>query len=113
MTSKSSHSFLPGEKIFNLYKGAGIKLLDSIGKDFIPLRYRAVLLAPSPKKIITSLGDAGVKAIVPVEDWELLGGLGKYPVALNLIRDTLSSIPVYPSLEDGDVKRIITAVKGY
>lgn len=98
------------EEIFGMYKRAGLKLLDSIGKDFIPVRYRAALLTPSPRKIIDSLSKAGVKAIVPVEDWELLGVPEKFPSALQLTKETVS-LPVYPSLDNDDVKKIISVVK--
>lgn len=98
------------EEIFSIYKDAGLKLLDSLDTNFIPVRYRAVLLTPLPRKIIDSLSKVGVKAIVPVEDWELLGETEKYPSALRLTKETVS-LPLYPSLDNVDIKKIIAAVK--
>lgn len=98
------------EDIFSIYKDAGLKLLDSLDTNFIPVRYRAILLTPSPRKIIDSLSKAGVKAIVPVEDWELLGEPERFPAALRLTKETVS-LPVYPSLDTSDVKKIISVVK--
>lgn len=97
------------EEIFRMYKEAGLKLLDSSDKDIVPVRYRAVALTPSPKKMIDALNDAGVSAIVPVEDWELLGEPAEFPSALKLTRETIS-LPLYPSLTDGDVNKIISVV---
>lgn len=98
------------EEIFGMYKDAGLKLLDSTNKNFIPVRYRAVLLTPSPRKIIDSLSKVGVKAIVPVEDWELLGEPEKFPSALRLTKETVS-LPVYPLLDNVDVQKIISVVE--
>lgn len=98
------------EEIFSIYKDAGLKLLDSLDTNFIPVRYRAVLLTPSPRKNIDSLNNAGVKAIVPVEDWELLREPEKFPSAHRLTKETVS-LPLYPSLDNVDVKKIISAVR--
>lgn len=98
------------EEIFSIYKDAGLKLLDSLNTNFIPVRYRAVLLTPSPRKIIDCLRQAGIKVIVPVEDWELLGEPEKFPSALRLTKETVS-LPVYPSLDNVDIKKIISVIE--
>lgn len=107
---------LPGflsrrEEIFKKYKKSGLELLD-IMKDqthLLPVRYRSVLLTENPKKIIKSLESVGVKAIVPTEDWELLGDKNTLPNSLRLSRKTVS-LPIYPSLTNDDVDVIISGV---
>ncbi|RZD43826.1 MAG: hypothetical protein CXT78_07470, partial [Thaumarchaeota archaeon] len=63
------------EEIFQKYKKNGLELLDvERNQNHIsPVRYRAVIKTEEPNKIIKSLESVGVKAIVPTEDWELLG----------------------------------------
>ncbi len=93
------------ETIFQRYKQAGIELIDSC--EFEPVRYRAVMRTKNPTDIIKSLNRAGITAIIPIEDWELLGQL---PIALNLSRSTVS-LPIYPSLANDDLEKIINIVR--
>jgi len=108
---------LPGflsrrEEIFQMYREAG---LDLLGADIDPaaglepVRYRAVRLTPEPAGVIESLADQGVKAIIPVEDWELLGPGESYPNALKLTKTTVS-LPSYPSLTEGEARAVIEAL---
>ena len=97
------------QEIFQRYRQAGIPLLGSaLGGDLAEVRYRAVVLASSPERLIASLADAGIKAIVPVETWELQDEPAHYPNALALTRQTVS-IPLFPSLTDGEVEQVIAA----
>ena len=90
------------ESIFQSYAGLG---LDLMGVDFAEgtiARYRAVIECDHQRAMIESLCRAGISAIVPVERHELLGGVVGYPNALRLA-DRAVSLPLYPSLSDGDV----------
>lgn len=103
---------LPGflsrrSELFEIYRSAGFKLLDvpCAGANLKPVRFRAVLRTSSPNLLIEALDKRGVKAIVPTEFWELLGEGYSYPNALDLCRTTVS-LPLYPSLSKGTVKKI-------
>ena len=62
-----------------------------------------------PNKIIKSLESVGVKAIVPTEDWELLGKKELLPNSLALSRKTVS-LPIYPTLTDQDIDIILSSI---
>lgn len=51
-----------------------------------------------------------VKAIVPTEDRELLGDAQLCPVAYRWTQETVS-IPIYPTLQDEKIERILLEVK--
>lgn len=97
-------------EIFRSYQEARLKLLDVSSDNLAPVHYRAVLLAEQPQNIIKSLLDAGIKSIVPVEDWELLGEHALFPNAFKLTKQTVS-LPIYPSLSNDAVNKIIAVVK--
>jgi len=100
------------EEIYNRYKNTGLTLLDINEKNdkrIMPVRYRAVLKTQYPEKIINSLDHFGVKAIVPIEDWELLGKPYLFPFALKLAKETVS-LPVYPSLTNSEIDIILEGV---
>lgn len=94
------------EEIFQRYKKAGLDLLDAE----CAVRYRAVLKTDKPAKVIEALAAASIKAIVPIEDWELLGEPKSFPNAAALSRSTVS-LPCYPSLTNEDADAVIAAVK--
>jgi perosamine synthetase len=99
------------EKIFQKYKKAGLELLD-IGTNqnhLSPVRYRAVMKTSEPNKIIKSLESVDVKAIVPTEDWELLGKHELLPNSVELSRKTVS-LPIYPTLTDKEIDIILSAI---
>ena len=99
------------EEIFQKYKKAGLELLD-IGENqnhLSPVRYRAVIKTEEPNKIIKSLESVGVKAIVPTEDWELLGKHELLPNAVELSRKTVS-LPIYPTLTDQEIDIILSSI---
>lgn len=97
-------------EIFERYKRAGFDLLEAPG-DAEPVRYRTVLRTSDPRSVIDSLARKGIKAIVPVEEWELLADPKAFPNAKRLSQSTVS-LPTYPLLSDDDVSRIIDAVGG-
>jgi perosamine synthetase len=99
------------EEIFQKYKKNGLELLDvERNQNHIsPVRYRAVIKTGEPNKIIKSLESVGVKAIVPTEDWELLGKHELLPNAVELSRKTVS-LPIYPTLTDEEIDIILSAI---
>ena len=99
------------EEIFQKYKKAGLELLDVERNQnhLSPVRYRAVIKTEEPNKIIKSLESVGVKAIVPTEDWELLGKHELLPNAVELSRKTVS-LPIYPTLTDQGIDIILSAI---
>ena len=97
------------EEIFNIYKNSGLDLLDSNDKSLQPVRYRAIIKTSNPKEIINSLELEGVKAIIPTEDWEILGNSSLFPNSLKLSRETVS-IPLYPSLTNDEIDLILSVL---
>jgi perosamine synthetase len=102
-------SFLSRRReIFEQYRQAGLDLVDDNAVS--PVRYRSVLRAKDPRYLINELRRRDVEAIVPVEDWELLGSAQDYPQALAFARTTVS-LPTYPSLSDDHVRHIVAALR--
>jgi perosamine synthetase len=101
------------EEIFLRYKNANIPLLDGAtqGAGLTPVHYRAVIHSPYVKELSNRLLVRGVKTIVPIHDWELLGQAKEYPHACSLTHNTLS-LPLYPELSDENVEKIIKGVLG-
>ena len=99
------------EEIFQRYKKAGLDLLDTRSDDthLVPVRYRAVMRTNKPEKIINSLAEVGIKAIIPTADWELLGEQSILPNALQLSRETVS-LPIYPTLTDESIDLILSTI---
>lgn len=96
------------EKIFDRYKSADIPLIDSSDCDTAPVRYRAVALNDKPDALIAHFAQHGIVAINPMRESELLDQGHNYPNALELSRKTVS-LPIYPSMSDEDVTRVINA----
>lgn len=107
---------LPGfiqkrQNLFEIYQENGISLFgDSLMKDIVPVRYRAVLKSNNQKKIIEKLSDNKIKAIVPIEKWELLDLASNYPAAEDHAIKAIS-IPIYPNLSYKEAKLIGKIVK--
>jgi perosamine synthetase len=97
-------------RIFEIYRAAGLDLLDCTSESTHAVRYRAVMRCNDPERLIQSLAAAGVRAIVPIEERELLDTASLYPVALNLTRTTVS-LPCYPTLQEKEALRIAQRVK--
>lgn len=98
-------------KIFMRYKKEGLDLLDKDAKDskIIPARYRAIVKTNKPEEMIKSLENVGVKAIVPIEKWELQGQESNFPNAVELCNHTVS-LPIYPSLKDDELDIILSGI---
>lgn len=95
-------------EIFEMYRQAG---LDLLGKDIdSSARYRAVIKTPDANKIMTYLFKKGIQAIVPLEDWELLGDSNLFPNAFRLTQETLS-LPIYPSLTNKNIEYILSNIR--
>jgi perosamine synthetase len=95
------------EAIFTAYRNAGARLLEP-PPGATAVRYRAVVRTPRPGALIGALESAGIRAIVPIEDWELLAP--SLPNATALSRETVS-LPVYPELGDDAVRAICRVVE--
>jgi perosamine synthetase len=94
-------------EIFERYRSAGLDLVDlprANGLD--PTRYRAVLRTDRPAEVIAALEAGGVRAICPLEDWELLGDADEFPNAYRWTQSTVS-LPCYPALTDVEVDRVL------
>jgi len=103
------------EKIFQNYKKSGLDLLDIPEENYSrihPVRYRAVLRTKNAKKLIEYLHSEGIESKIPTEDWELLGDPKLFPNALDMSKNTVS-IPIYPSLKDDEVSKIISCTKSF
>ena len=88
------------ENLYQLYKSFGLPLLDLPSSvDGRPIRYRAVLRTNSPNVIIKALKNRGIKAIVPIEKWELISKNEKFVNAINLTQSSVS-LPIYPELTE-------------
>lgn len=96
-------------QIFDAYRGAGLDLLDATDARAEAVRYRAVLRTENPQGTIAALEAAGVRAIQPLETWELLGDPEHYPRARRWT-ETTASLPCYPALTDEQVAHVIASV---
>ena len=98
------------ENLYQLYKSFGLPLLDASPEaDVSPIRYRAVLRTNNPSKIIKALEAHSVKAIVPIERWELISKDEKFVNAINLTQNSVS-LPIYPDLTENKALEIAKIV---
>lgn len=70
--------------------------------------YRAIMRVVDPTAAIARLEHKGIRAIVPIADWELLEAPENFPRAAALARSTVS-IPLYPSLTPHEIDTVIAA----
>jgi perosamine synthetase len=98
------------EKWFAIYRARGLDLLGDRTLGVQPVRYRIAMQCAQPSHVIAELASAGIRAIVPIEQRELLDDATRYPVASTLTK-TIVSLPGYPSLREEDVIRIASAAK--
>jgi len=103
-------NFLDRRKnVYSMYKDAGLNLLES--KRDSSVYYRAVIRVKNPSKVKEVLLKYGIRSIIPIEDWELLGDdVSKYKNAYNLTQTTLS-LPIYPLLTNENIIHIINQLK--
>ena len=99
-------------EIFEIYKNEGLDMLDISrdSKGIKPVRYRAVVRTDFPQNTIQMLAAKGIKSIIPIEEWELLGAPENFPHALSLTKSTVS-LPIYPTLTEGQAKYIAQCFK--
>ena len=93
------------EKWFSLYQEVGLNLMDSSMPGVDPVRYRIVMRCNEPRSVISALAVNGIRAIVPIEESELLSNSSEYPHAIALTNTTVS-LPAFPTLREEDVVRI-------
>ncbi len=98
------------EQLFEIYSSAGIELLKPSIPSHIPVRYRAVIRCSDPMVLIKRLSENGIRAIIPVEERELLDKPEQYQIAAKLTRHSLS-LPIYPELCVNYAKRIAHLVR--
>jgi perosamine synthetase len=72
--------------------------------------YRAIMRVADPSAVIAGLERDGIRAIVPIADWELLEDAENFPRAASLARSTVS-LPMFPALRREEVARVIAAVR--
>lgn len=96
--------------IHDLYRDAGLPLLEAPIVGARPARHRAVLVTEHPDQVIAALAAVGVRAIVPIETREFCDPPERHPNAARLAATTVS-LPIHPTLDDDDVVRIAETVK--
>ena len=92
------------QEIFSLYKESGLDLIELNSNK--TAHYRAVIRLNNPRKIKERLFSLGIKTIIPIEDWELLGDGNSFRNSYNLTQTTLS-LPIYPLLSNENIFKII------
>ena len=106
------------DKYDAVFDAKGIKRQEpSIDCDYNNFRYIIRLNTQEVEKFSSYLFDNGIKAIIPIESYELLHNYLKlskkgFEVAENIARTTLS-IPIYPALTDSEVEYIVKTIKEY
>jgi perosamine synthetase len=101
------HFLAARKRIHALYKSVGLPLWPAqqrVGTE--SCCYRAILRVADPKQTIELLARDGIRAIVPLEEWELLADADCFPHAAELTHTTVS-IPIHPSLPQIDIDHII------
>lgn len=97
------------KEIQNRYLAGGVPLwLNDSAAGLEPNYYRAIVEHPDTSAAIEQLERAGVRAIVPIHDWELIDDAERFPRAAALSRRTIS-LPTYPLLTSTDVFKVIQA----
>lgn len=102
---------LPGflerrKQIYERYKKAGLDLFDAVENCFSPVRFRSILKTNKAAELKEKLYELGIKTIIPIEDWELLGSPELFPKAYAMTKGLLS-LPTYPALSDRELDYIV------
>lgn len=97
------------EFIFSQYKSAGLDLFDVKSESITPVRYRSIIKTSKPFELKNKLENFGIRTIIPIEDWELLGNSHQFSNAYALTQQTLS-LPSYPDLSDSNLNYIIEKI---
>ena len=102
------------EEIFKIYRQAGIPLIETDENNKTPnqpVRYRAIFRHEKPEVLIRELKKHDITVINPLEFKALLDFDKDYPNAAALSRTTVS-LPIYPTLDLEDARRIANIVRG-
>ena len=100
------------EEIFQKYKTAGLNLLDisSIDDQIIqPVRFRAVLKTKKQRETIKLLKEHDIISRVLTNEWIISQNRKQFPNSFSLVQNSVS-LPIYPSLSDEDVEKIISVL---
>lgn len=97
------------EEIYQQYKEAGLPLLED-PPNVKPVRFRAIIQTSKQNELITALHQNNITSVIPLQEWELLGSKEEFPNAYDWTQK-LVSLPIYPSLNNDQVKLIIDVVK--
>ena len=97
------------EAIYQQYQDANLPLLKpDTGTQPVP--FRAILQTPKQNEIIQALFKENITATIPLHELELFGSNEHFPNASFWTHNTVS-LPIYPTLSDEEVIRIIKTVK--
>lgn len=104
--SQLDHFLRRRRQAYAIYAAHGLPLWPgNLAPTIEPCHYRAILRVSDPGRVIAELKRVHVRAIVPIEDWELLDDVDRFPMAKPLTYSTVS-IPIYPSLSDSEIRMI-------
>lgn len=100
------------EEIFSMYKEAGLELIDvEEDNDSIkPVRFRALMKTSKSKDLIKKLRDNDIISVTIQNDPIMSKYPKKFSNSLELIENTIS-LPIYPSLLDEEISKIISVIK--
>ena len=100
------------KKIFEKYNSALPMLCNNENSNIHSVYFRAIYKTDRPLEIIEQLEKEKIKAILPIEEWELLGEQTLFPNAYRFTQNTVS-LPIYPLLEDKDVDSILNVIEKF
>jgi perosamine synthetase len=96
--------------IWDHYRTTGYAMIDAEYSEMRCVRYRSVIRGTNARSIIAQLQGAGISAIVPIEQRELLAPEQDCPNAFELARSTVS-LPCFPSLTDTEIRLIVETLE--
>ena len=97
------------DEIYEQYLEANLPLLEQ-KSGITPVRYRAILQTEKQTELIEALAKDNIIATMPLHPSELFGLTDPFPNAHYWLHHTVS-LPIYPSLRNEEVKRIIKIAK--
>jgi len=100
------------EEIFQKYKIAGLDLLDISPVDaqtIQPVRFRAVLKTKKQFETIKLLKEHDITSRVLNDEWLISQNPKQFPNSFSMVQNSVS-LPIYPSLSDEDVEKIISVL---
>ena len=100
------------EEIFQKYKISGLDLLDIStvdNKTIQPVRFRAVLKTKKQFETIKLLKEHDIASRVLNDEWLISQNPKQFPNSFSMVQNSVS-LPIYPSLSDEDVEKIISVL---